>query len=143
MDRSFHYLLMAAQALFQKRVMGELEGTGLTTGQPKVLDYLGRHDGSVQKEIAQGCQIDPATMTGLLSRMEEKGLIVRRSEGGDRRSLHVYLTEAGWAGQRAARRALEAQGEAVLADLTDEERECLLSCLCRICGRMTDLEALQ
>ena len=70
MDRSFHYLLMATQSLFQRSVMAELNGSGLTAGQPKVLDYLGRHDGSVQKAIAAGCQIDPATLTGLLNRME-------------------------------------------------------------------------
>ena len=75
MDRSFHYLLMATQSLFQRSVMAELNGSGLTAGQPKVLDYLGRHDGSVQKAIAAGCQIDPATLTGLLNRMEEKCLI--------------------------------------------------------------------
>ena len=48
MDQSFHYLLMAAQGLFQRAVMGELSKTGLTTGQPKVLDYLGLHDGRSQ-----------------------------------------------------------------------------------------------
>ena len=95
MDRSFHYLLMATQSLFQRSVMAELNGSGLTAGQPKVLDYLGRHDGSVQKAIAAGCQIDPATLTGLLNRMEEKGLIRRCNEDGTRQSLHVYLTEQG------------------------------------------------
>ena len=65
MDQSFHYLLMAAQGMFQRAVMGELSKAGLTAGQPKVLDYLGLHDGSIQKHIAAGCQIDPATLTGV------------------------------------------------------------------------------
>ena len=82
MDQSFHYLLMAAQGLFQRAVMAELSQAGLTAGQPKVLDYLGQHNGSIQKRIAAGCQIDPATLTGLLGRMEEKGLIERRSQDG-------------------------------------------------------------
>ena len=34
MDDSFHYLLMAAQGLFQRRVLAELAGSGLTAGQP-------------------------------------------------------------------------------------------------------------
>ena len=70
MDTSFHYLLMAAQGLFQRKVMAQLSEAGLTAGQPKVLDYLGLHNGSVQKAIAAGCQIDPATLTGILNRME-------------------------------------------------------------------------
>ena len=96
MDTSFHYLLLAAQGMFQRRILARLAGSGLTAGQPKVLNYLGLHNGSVQKSIALGCQIDPATLTGLLGRMEEKGLVERRAEGGDRRALHVYLTDFGW-----------------------------------------------
>ena len=95
MDTSLHYLIMIVHSLFQKQVLAELSPLGLTAGQPKVLDYLGRHDGSVQKEIAVGCQIDPATLTGLLNRMEDKGMIERRSLSGNRRSFHIYLTELG------------------------------------------------
>ena len=47
MDYSFHYLLMAAQALFQRSVMAELNGSGLTAGQPKVLEFLSESDGVV------------------------------------------------------------------------------------------------
>lgn len=143
MDRSFHYLLMATQSLFQRSVMAELNGSGLTAGQPKVLDYLGRHDGSVQKAIAAGCQIDPATLTGLLNRMEEKGLIRRCNEDGNRRSLHVYLTEQGWAKQREVRQTMERQSEAVQAGLSEEQRAQLLDCLYKVCANMTDMEGLQ
>lgn len=143
MDRSFHYLLMATQSLFQRSVMAELSGSGLTAGQPKVLDYLGRHDGSVQKDIAAGCQIDPATLTGLLNRMEEKGLIRRCNEDGNRRSLHVYLTEQGWDKQREVRQTMERQSEAVQAGLSEEQRAQLLDCLYKVCANMTDMEGLQ
>ena len=143
MDRSFHYLLMATQSLFQRSVMAELNGSGLTAGQPKVLDYLGRHDGSVHKDIAAGCQIDPATLTGLLNRMEEKGLIRRCNEDGNRRSLHVYLTEQGWDKQREVRQTMERQSEAVQAGLSEEQRAQLLDCLYKVCANMTDMEGLQ
>ncbi|WP_242958730.1 MarR family winged helix-turn-helix transcriptional regulator [Flavonifractor sp. An112] len=123
--------------------MAELNGSGLTAGQPKVLDYLGRHDGSVQKAIAAGCQIDPATLTGLLNRMEEKGLIRRCNEDGNRRSLHVYLTEQGWAKQREVRQTMERQSEVVQAGLSEEQRAQLLDCLYKVCANMTDMEGLQ
>lgn len=143
MDDSLHYLLLAAQGLFQRRVMARLEGTGLTAGQPKVLDFLGRHDGSVQKRIAAGCHIDPATLTGLLGRMEEKGLILRRSEGGDRRALHVYLTEEGWRLQKQVRRQMEELEEQVLSGLDGPERSQLLLGLRAVCLAMTEEEELQ
>ena len=143
MDYSFHYLLMAAQALFQRSVMAELNGSGLTAGQPKVLDYLGLHDGSVQKSIAAGCKIDPATLTGLLNRMEEKGLIRRCNEQGDRRSLHVYLTDQGREKQREVRQTLERQTQTVLAKLDETQRAQLLDSLFQICSSMADMEGLQ
>ena len=143
MDYSFHYLLMAAQALFQRSAMAELNGSGLTAGQPKVLDYLGLHNGSVQKSIAAGCQIDPATLTGLLNRMEEKGLIRRCNEQGDRRSLHVYLTDQGREKQREVRQTLERQTQTVLAKLDETQRAQLLDSLFQICSSMADMEGLQ
>ena len=40
MTPSFHLLLLSNQTAFQREVFAQLSGSGLTTGQPKVLDYL-------------------------------------------------------------------------------------------------------
>ena len=53
MDDTLHYLIMANQMLVQKALLEQLKDTGLTIGQPKILDYLKDHDGSNQKEIAK------------------------------------------------------------------------------------------
>lgn len=95
MEHSFHYLVMAEQALFQKDLLARLRNTGLTSGQPKILDYLSDHDGAGQKDIARGCHIEPGTLTTLLNRMEETGLVERRMLNGNRRSYYVFLTEKG------------------------------------------------
>ena len=42
MDKSFHYMIMVNQSLFQKKVLDALSPYKLTAGQPKVLDYLGK-----------------------------------------------------------------------------------------------------
>jgi DNA-binding MarR family transcriptional regulator len=94
-DINFHNLIMITQSVLHKHVFMKLSDTKLSLGQPKVLDYLGKHNGCVQKDIAVSCQIEPATVTSLLSRMDESGLIERKSLNGNRRSLYVYLTEHG------------------------------------------------
>lgn len=94
-DASFHYLLMATHTTLQKKLLAQLKDTGLTLGQPKVLDYLKEHDGANQTEIARGCHIEAASLTSILNRMEEKGIIERRMLNGNRRSLHVFLTDKG------------------------------------------------
>ncbi|MDY3014700.1 MAG: MarR family transcriptional regulator [Evtepia sp.] len=143
MDTSFHYLLMVTQSLFQRSVMAALSQSGLTAGQPKVLDYLGLHDGAVQRAIAAGCQIEPATLSGLLSRMEDKGLIYRQSVPGDKRASRVFLTPLGWQKQKEVRQVLESQTEALLSKLDPSLRQPLLEGLKQACQWMTDTEDLQ
>lgn len=92
---SFHYLLMANQAIYQRKLMDLLSDTGLTVGQPKVLDYLSLYDGASQKEIAAYCYIEPASLTCVLNGMEAKGLIERKRLNGNRRTFHIFLTGQG------------------------------------------------
>lgn len=143
MDQSFHYLLMAVHSLFQRRVMDELAQTGLTSGQPKVLDYLGLHDGSAQKAVAAGCRIDPATLTGLLGRMEEKGLIRRSYHDGDRRTQYVYLTDLGKRRQAQVQETFARLEGELLSGLDASQRQQLIQTLRTICEKMIDTEVLQ
>ena len=87
MDDSFHYLSMINHMIVQKKLMDQLKDTGLTLGQPKVLDYLKDHDGASQKEIAAGCLIEAGSLTSILNRMEEKDLIERKIRSLWRRLL--------------------------------------------------------
>lgn len=95
MDDTLHYLIMANQMLVQKALLEQLKDTGLTIGQPKILDYLKDHDGSNQKEIAKACFLEAGSLTTILNKMEEKGLIERRILNGNRRSFHIFMTEEG------------------------------------------------
>ena len=95
MKETLHYLLMSNHLMIQKSLVSSVKDTGLTPGQPKVLDYLLHHDGAIQKEIAVFCHIEPASLSTILNGMENKGYIERKNTDNNRRSLHVYLTEKG------------------------------------------------
>lgn len=95
MEDSFHRLLLANQANVHKKLLDGLQDTELTIGQPKILEYLLEHNGSNQKEIATSCYIEPASLTVILARMEERNMIERKQKNGNRRSLYVYLTPYG------------------------------------------------
>ena len=92
---SFHYLSMAVHSMIQKNFMEQVKSSGLTSGQPKVLDYLRDHNGADQKEIAAACHIEPGSLTSVLNRMEEKGLIERRMLDGNRRTFYIFMTDEG------------------------------------------------
>mgnify|MGYP003535224223 CR=1 FL=1 len=50
MKESLHYLLMSDHFLFQKSLAASVRDTGLTPGQPKILDYL------INRERAVHCK---------------------------------------------------------------------------------------
>ena len=95
MEFSTHYLLMADHAMLQKLVMSRIKPLGLTTGQPKVLDFLQDHDGAMQKDIAQGCHIEPSSLSTILGGMERAGLLERSTRDENRRTVYVRLTDLG------------------------------------------------
>ncbi|MCE5195673.1 MAG: MarR family transcriptional regulator [Negativicutes bacterium] len=68
---------------------------GLSSAQPKLLHYLSNHPGAMQREIADGCSIESATATSILSGMEQAKLIYREADGKDRRIMRTFLTEKG------------------------------------------------
>lgn len=126
MEQSFHYLLMANQAMVHKKLLGSLRGSGLTLGQPKVLDYLKEHEGCTQKELAAGCHIEAASLTALLTPMENKGMIERRSLNGNRRTFHIYLTESGRELQKQVDEEFFKLEEIVFKGFSEEEQKELM-----------------
>lgn len=132
MDHTLHYLLMADHMMLQKRLFAALRGSGLTLGQPKVLDYLKEHDGAMQKQIARGCHIEPASLSTILAGMEKRGLIARRTVGASRRNLHVFLTERGRTQLAAISAHFEEIEQAALAGFSEEERRVFLAYLMRV-----------
>ena len=127
MDDTLHYLIMANQMLVQKALLEQLKDTGLTIGQPKILDYLKDHDGSNQKEIARACFLEAGSLTIILNKMEEKGLIERRTLNGNRRSFHIFLTEEGRKKQQLVADAFLEIEEKALSNISEKEYEQFIS----------------
>lgn len=68
---------------------------GLTPPQADVLFSLGNTDGLTCKELGERTLITKGTLTGVLDRMESKGLILRRPSPKDRRSKRILLSASG------------------------------------------------
>ena len=136
MEQSLHYLLMADHSLLRKRFFAGIQSLGLTPGQPKVLEYLQFHDGAMQKDIARGCCIEPATLSPLLTGMERRGLLRRDTDGENRRSVHIFLTEEGRAFCGAISEAFAAAEAKALAALSPEEAEALRVGLAKILAEL-------
>ena len=129
---SYHKLMMENHTFFSRMVFERLSGTGLSTGQPKILEYLFSHDGAIQKDIAEACTVEPATATSLLSRMEKNGLVERKSKDGDRRYTCVFLTEKGRTDAALSIDALTGLEEIALDGFSEDEKKRFISYLKRV-----------
>ncbi len=127
MEDSLHYLIMANQMLVQKTLLDKLKDTGLTIGQPKILDYLKEHNGSSQKEIARACFLEAGSLTAILNRMEEKGLIERQMLNGNRRSFHIFMTDEGKEKQQLIDQVFSEIEKKALLGISEEEFQTFMS----------------
>ena len=140
MDDSFHYMSMINHMTVQKKLMEQLKDTGLTLGQPKVLDYLKDHDGVSQKEIAAGCLIEAGSLTSILNRMEEKNLIERKMLNGNRRTFHIFMTESGKKNQKLVEEAFKKIEKTALNGISEEEQKLFMKIFCRIYRNLADMK---
>jgi DNA-binding MarR family transcriptional regulator len=72
-----------------------LSGSGLTVPQANVIFALGDTDGRTCKDIGDETHITKGTLTGVIDRLEAKGLVERWAVEGDGRKTIVALTRAG------------------------------------------------
>ena len=136
MKESLHYLLMANHFMIQKALVTSVKDTGLTSGQPKDLDYLKDHNGAVQKDIAAGCHIEPASLTAILNGMETKGLIERRLCPDNHRFYNVYLTETGRLYVGRLENEFDTIESYALQNFSEADKEQLIEYLSRIYNTM-------
>jgi MarR family transcriptional regulator, organic hydroperoxide resistance regulator len=67
----------------------------LTATQAMVLRFLFDRDEVTSSELGGRTELDSATLTGILDRLEAAGIIERRPNPTDRRAIHIHLTEKG------------------------------------------------
>lgn len=81
---------------------------GVTGPQRLVIRLLGRSPESTASEIAGALGMHPSTLTGILRRLEDRGMLDRRTDAKDRRRVRFRLTTAGLAIDRERRGTVEA-----------------------------------
>ncbi|HET7495994.1 MAG TPA: MarR family transcriptional regulator [Candidatus Limnocylindrales bacterium] len=102
---AFRHWLRGALSLVHLHVLTVLEADGPTA----------------MSRLADALDVSVASATGIIDRMEQRGLVERRREPGDRRVVLVHATDA---------------GAAIFEDVAQERRQHLRALL----DRMTDAE---
>ena len=80
---------------YRRQMIKTAADNGLFMGQPPILMLLIKKDGRTQRELSDFLGIRPASMTDVLQRMEKNGLIERKRDERDHRTMRVFITEEG------------------------------------------------
>lgn len=95
LDDQLCFALYAASRAMTNAYTPVLDELGLTYPQYLAMLVLWEKDGQRVSEIGERLQLDSATLTPLLKRMEQAGLIERARSTEDERVVEISLTAAG------------------------------------------------
>jgi DNA-binding MarR family transcriptional regulator len=88
-----------------KRMSREL---GVTGPQRLVIRVVGRSPASSASDISLTLGMHPSTLTGILHRLEQQGVLERKADAADRRRMRFRLTRKGIAIDRERKGTVEA-----------------------------------
>ena len=119
----------------RKKFLGpKLQVLGLTVGegQARALRTLLEEGTMTQKQLADLCMRDAATMSRNIDRLEKAGLLKRENNPGCRRSYLIFLTEEGKEKAKQVQKIFRELDERIWGDIPEKEMEQLYETLLRI-----------
>jgi MarR family transcriptional regulator, transcriptional regulator for hemolysin len=126
-QREIAFTIMDVARLLKTHVDQRARQYGMTRAQWAVLFRLDRSEGLKQSELAELLDLQPISLTRLLDRLAENGLIERRPDPNDRRANRLFLTPAARPLLERLTKLGEGMMEAVLEGLDGKAIERMLS----------------
>jgi DNA-binding MarR family transcriptional regulator len=107
----------------------------LTAVQAMVIRFLYDSDRLTSSQLGKRTKLDSATLTGLIDRLETAGLVERRRNSEDRRSIRLRLTREGMKKGEIVKRLMEDANKEFLHEFSESEEVALRTLLNRIIQR--------
>lgn len=126
------YLIHEVARLMKRRFEEEAKTHGITLPQWRALAQIALNECVSQKAIATSIDADPMTISGILDRLEKRGLIERFADPSDSRAKLAQLTPAGHQLFADARAVGLAMYEQALEGVPSEQRDSVIAALTRM-----------
>ncbi|MCU1600434.1 MAG: regulatory protein MarR [Frankiales bacterium] len=120
-----------------RRMRSQRPDDSLTLSQIAALGTVFRHGPLTPSELAAHERVQPPSMTRLIAKLEEAGLLTRTAHPTDGRQVLVQVSEAGVARILEDRRRRDAWLSQRMRDLSPEDREVLRRAT-DVLGRLAD-----
>lgn len=124
--------LRRAQGCMHRDFLSALTDFDITQNQAAVIFLINANPGLSQIEIANELQIDPATMTAILDRLEARGFVQRKRSKTDRRRQLLYTTPRGQKTLKSMRAKIERHVKRFRRRFSEAEQATLIDLLCRL-----------
>ncbi|MGE4425622.1 MAG: MarR family winged helix-turn-helix transcriptional regulator [Solirubrobacteraceae bacterium] len=116
-------LLLRTARWVHGRSRGAFTPLGVTPAAGRALVVLARADGPLRmRELADSLRVVPRSATSVVDALEEAGLVERRPDPEDRRSVRVHILDAGRSRLREMRRARAAAADDLIGVLPPDDR---------------------
>ncbi len=134
------YLVHEVARLFRRRFEDEARIHGVTLPQWRALAEIHRQEGISQVALAGCIDTDPMTLSGILDRLEKRGLIERYTDPNDSRAKLARLSPAGLELVSTAKNVGRELYENALDGMTPDERDAVTVGLIRIRDNLNKLD---
>lgn len=94
-DRDIGLFVAIVREILSQGLVEEVCEDKMTVGQVRCLCFIWAHDGVTIGDISRGLGISYPAATKIVSRLAEKGLVARRPDSADRRTILVEITPLG------------------------------------------------
>lgn len=94
-DEEIRILLSKLGAKSRKSYSDALGNLHIHVGQEHALYQLWQEDGLAQSQLSERMGCEPPTLSNMLKKLEEYGLVTRMQDTNDARISRVYLTQQG------------------------------------------------
>lgn len=132
--------LSAVFKSIHQRSYHKMENKNLYPGQPKLLSHIRSNEGITQKELSKMTFVTPATITGMLNKLEANHYVYRVPDETDKRVLRVYLTPEGHDFAEKSEKFMVTMIEQVFDCLDDEELKTYLELTKKVKSNLCNLE---
>lgn len=137
-DSLFFSRISRLQRLYAKALAKRLDPLGVKAGYLDILSRLWERDNITQKELHTTLDIEQATLSNSLKRMERDSILMRKRNPKDRRKTYIVLTDHGRSLQKVVKAAVDDLQTTANTGLTVNDRRYLFRILKQMTGHLEE-----
>ena len=142
MNDSIGFLINDTARLFRRMFDGNIRELGMTSLQWRAVARLHREPGMRQSELADLLEVEPITLSRMIDRLADSGMVCRKPDPNDRRAWNLYLTDKAQPLMAQLQHEADQVQELALTGIDEEERAVLARLVERVRGNLSRREAV-